>query len=142
MAADTGNGATLAFANDSFDAAIVNASVGSRSLGMIDKSDLSTTGNMVKLAADLVDQGPITGEYLVDVTASSKFAPSIGPGFNDTLTITFPGQLGGADATYAVSGHITDIDGPNIENNTLMRGTFEFTPDGVTGPTFTVEAAS
>lgn len=142
MANDTGNGTTVAFTTDSFAAAVINANIGGRSLAMLDNSDLSTTGNMKKKAADLVDQGAITVEYFVDPTDADKFEPDMGPTFNDTLTITFPSQLGGADATYAATGHVTNIDGPNIANNELMKGTFEFTPDGVTGPTFTEEAAS
>jgi hypothetical protein len=140
MAVTTGNGATVALTTDTFAASIIDATLGGWTLEMLDESHLGTTGTMEKTVADLAEEKPLTFNYFVDVTDDTKWSPA--KGSTDTLTITFPSQLAGDDATLVMTGAVTDVTHPTLANNQLAQGSFEFTPDGKTGPTFTEEAAS
>ena len=140
MGLDTGNGTTVAFTSGTFAASIISVDPGSESIESLDASHLGTTGDMEKEPGDLRDHDAWSFTYFADPTDSDKFTPPVGT--KDTLTITYPSQLAGADATYAGTGFVTSATPPSLANNGLMQGTFEFQFDGKTGPTFTEEAAS
>jgi hypothetical protein len=140
VAETTGNGATVVLTTDTFAASIIDANLGGWSLGMLDASHLGTTDTMEKVLADLAEEKPLSFNYFVDIRDDTKWAPT--KGLTDTLTITFPSQTAGTDATLAMTGGVTDVTHPTLANNQLAQGSFEFTPDGKTGPTFTEEAAS
>lgn len=140
MAFDTGNGTTVAFTSGSFAASIIDADLGDITIEMLDASHLGTSGDMEKVPSDLRDNGAWTFNYFADPTDADKVKPAVG--VVDTLTVTFPSQTAGTDATYVATGAVTSVKMPTLANGQLMQGSFEFTPDGFTGPTFTEEAAS
>lgn len=143
MAVDTGNGTTCALTTGSaFVPLITSIDVGEQTLGEIDASHLGTTGYMEKVKQDLIDAGSVTINFLADSTDSDKFAPPIGAAAADTLTITLPEQVDANNAaTIAGTGFISSWKPPEFVNNELQRGSFTFTWDGYTGPTFTEDAA-
>lgn len=144
MAVDTGNGTTCALTTGSaFIPLITSIDVGEQTLGEIDASHLGTTGHMEKVRQDLIDAGSVTVNYLCDSTDSDKFAAPLGTAATDTLTITLPEQVEAGNAPIlAGTGFITSWKPPELVNNELQRGSFVFTWDGYTGPTFTEDASS
>lgn len=139
MAVDTGNGATVAFTTGSFTAAIISVEPGGKSRETLDASGLATTGDAEMEPGDLWRHEPWTVNYFVDPTAAAKTEPPLA---KDTLTVTLPSQTGGTDATYAGTGFVINVQPPTLENDNLMRGSFQFQFDGKTGPTFTAEAGA
>lgn len=141
MAFDTGNGTTVALTTGPFTASVISVTIGEQTIDMLDASHLGTTGFMEKVVSDLADAGEVTIEYLADSTDEDKFKAPLGQ--TDTLTITLPEQVAaGNPPTFAGTGAVTTWKPPDLVNGQLQTGSFTFTWDGYTGPTFTEDAAA
>ena len=133
--ADTGNGATITRTGFSVDIRAIT--IGNQTIDMLDKSILSSTGYMKKLAADLADAGSFTVEVLFDATDTDV---ALG-GAAVSTTITFPVVGGsGTAATLAGTAVCTDKKYPDLKNNELQVAQYTFTWDGETGPAFTAQS--
>lgn len=141
MAADTGNGTTVAFTTSTFTASIVSIQIGERTIEALDVSHLLTSGDRELIPGDLITNAPWTLNFIADVTASSKF--TLEPGTVDTLTITLPEQIEAGDPpTIAATGIVLSCKWPDLENDAVQMGSIQFQPNGGTGPTFTQDAGS
>lgn len=131
--ADTGNGAT--FTRSGFTVDIVAIVVGEQRIDLLDKSLLSSTGFMKKVAADLADAGTFTVEYLYDGTDANV---TLG-GAAVSSVITWPLATGESTAANLTGTAICVAKKfPDFRNNELQAASAEFAWDGATGPTLTV----
>lgn len=137
--ADTGNGATLTRSGLTVD--IVGINLTAQSIGTIDKSLLTTTTYMEKIAADLADAGGLVVEYNFDAADAGEL-PSVG-GAAVSTTVTWPIHDSGntTNSTLVGTAIITEVKPPDFRNNELQVATITMEFDGVTGPTWTVESA-
>lgn len=142
MAADTGNGTSIAFTTGSgFIPSVVSVQIGERSIETLDVSHLGTTGDRDLIPGDLITNAPWTINFIADSTDSDKF--TLTPGTVDTLTITLPEQVeAGNPPTIAATGIVTSVKWPDLANDEVQMGSFQFQPNGGTGPTFTEDAGS
>lgn len=136
---DTGNGATLTRSGLTVD--IVSIQLSSQSIGTIDTSLLATTGFMQKIAEDLADAGTVTVEYNFDAEESGDFQATGGAAVSTTITLPITNSGNTTNATIIGTAILTDFQPPSFANNELQRASVTLTWDGVTGPTFSAEAA-
>lgn len=143
---NTGNGAVVTLTNQTLVVGPKKITVGGKSIGTIDVTDLSATrGSAQKLIPEdiaEVDEVSIEGNWnseavmpkLGDVSAEV----STTPGNGDELTITwplYPGQLTAAKLTG--TGFFTGIAFPDFENNAPQEGSMTWNFNGAVGPTYT-----
>ena len=128
MAGQTGQGTTVAFTTAGAIGCVRSISLPEFSMEVIDAACLGDTGFAKKIAGDLVD----AGEVQITAVFEENGDIYVPDGVVDTITITLPD--GGV---FSATGYITSNQLPNAEINTLMEQSITFTPDGVTGPTFT-----
>lgn len=137
---DTGNGATVSMTGgiSSFTRDLRSISLGSRSLGMIDVSLLSSSTYMEKIPEDLADPGSVTIEFIYD-TADGDFA--LGGSAQTTITVTFPLRAGETTAaTFVGTGYVTEFELVELQNNQEQVARITFSFDGDTGPTLTASS--
>ena len=117
--ADTGHGATLAFATSGFTAQYLSLGGSSSGREAIDTTHLGTTTGRTFQPGDVVDNGELEGELFYD--------PDEQPPFNsaaETVTLTYPLPSGGATAaTEAFTGFITNWTKPTLSTDELMTST-------------------
>lgn len=115
--ADTGHGATLAFATSGFTAQYRSLGGASTTREAIDTSHLGTTTGRTFSPGDISDNGEIEGTLLYD--------PDEQPPFNaaaETVTLTYPIPSGGlTGATEAFTGFITNWTKPTLSTDELME---------------------
>lgn len=137
--ADTGNTTTVTFGTTSFAPTINSITVGEMTREALDDSHLGTTGQMTKIASDLIDAGGFEMEIQWDQSAGT-FPPITTAA--ETITINFPLKSGEATrATLAGTGFITSVSGPNIANGEIMVATIGVTWDGKTEAAYTAGSA-
>lgn len=135
MAADSGNGATIAHTAGTFIASIINIQPGSRARPALDVSHLGTSDDREFIPGDLFDNSEWTVTYIQDITDSDKTVP---PEAVETWTVTYPEQTGaGVAPTYAGTAFITSHTMAELANDTVQVGQFTLKWDGATGPAFT-----
>lgn len=131
---DTGLGATFTMGTQAITLLITSITVGEEKIDMLDVSTLASTGFMEKVASDLKDAGEATVEFLWK-TSTDK--PAVGAAA-ETFTITWPQQAGDtAAATLAGTGVGTSLKYPDLKPGEIQKGSYTFTWDGDTGPTYT-----
>lgn len=131
MAADTGNGATLTM-SDGFTANIYMIGGTDQTIEALEDSHLGTTTKKSKIPSDLYD----AGEFECEIEHSQSTRPSIGTVI--TATITYPVPSGSSNGgTMTGTGFVTKRGTPELRNGQIMRGSYTFTWDGKTGPSFT-----
>lgn len=130
---DTGNSASITFGTTGFTGKFTQLDPGEISIGDIEDSNLSTSGEKTYRAEDLSEPGELSGT----VQFSSDVAiPGLGAA--ETVTVTFPQTTGlTTAATYAGTGYIKRFKLPTLENNVLQVAEIGVKWDGKTGPTFT-----
>jgi len=135
-AADTQQGATIAFATDSTDHNIISIGRCGTPIPVLDKTHLGTTDFREKLAGELKDAQPVT---VVAQADPAQAHPTIGTA--QTITITSPLASGGSSAeTLAGTGFVTDVRSQefNSESEGIQTIEIDFIFDGDTGPTRTL----
>lgn len=139
MAADTGNGATIAFSITGITLRAYDMEIGEQTIAVLDKTVLTDTGFIRKMPGDLVDPG--------DVEVNYEYNPNSIPPLGyatpstqtyDVVTITYPVQPGQTNgATLVGTAFISTRGGPRLANNEIMKGKIKITWNGDTGPTYT-----
>jgi len=128
--ADTGNGATLTNATESWTSACVTIGAMTTSIPALDSSDLSTTTYAKKTRGDLVDIGPIECTLIWD---QDTRPPLPGVSASSEWILTFPGSQ-----TVSGTGFLTEVSGAELANNQVQIGSFTLQFDGQTGPAYSV----
>jgi hypothetical protein len=121
ICADTGNGATIAFAGatDLNSLKVRRISQPEQTLGTIDCSDLSTTGERSVILEDLTDPIEIEVEFIWD---TFETPPVLGESLGVT-TITYPTRTGETTpATRAAEARVSGVKHPDLANNELQIG--------------------
>jgi hypothetical protein len=134
ICADTGNGASVTFSAVAAydDLKFRQISQGEQSLGQIDCSDLSTTGERSVIAEDLADPTEVDLEWIWD---TFEDPPVLGQSLG-TVTITYPLRDGETTpATRAGLGFVKAVKHPDLANNELQIGTMKVQFNG--GTTYT-----
>jgi len=124
ICADTGNGATIAFAGAAAldDLKFRSIEQNEQSLGVIDCSDLSTTGERSLIAEDLTDPIEVDLEWIWD---TFQTPPVLGEDLG-LVTITYPTRTGETTpATYAGNAFVKAVKHPMLANNELQVGTMK-----------------
>ena len=119
----TGNGATVAGLG--LTTLIKKISGFSETLAVLDISSLASTAFMKKKKSDLVEPGKITIDCYWTGAAMTV-------GSTGTFTITYPSA-----GSYAGTGFISEVKYPDVENGSIMMGSYTVQFDGATGPAFT-----
>ena len=133
---DTGNGATLTLSTGT-TGNFEQISPGEQTATPIEDSHLGTTGNSTFRAADLYDEGEVSGTY----QWSSDEAPPT-PNSTVTATVTWPTPSGlSTPANKAGTAIITRVKHPELVNNELQKAEITLKWDGKTGPTYTAATA-
>lgn len=138
LVGDTGNGATFTLTTQTAmnNYKIESIQIGEVTLDMLDVSTLATSGDQERIGSDLRKHGDWTISVVHNQAATAVSVTTL----QDTATITFPvgpAQTTTTGATYAASGVVTSVKLPDIQNGTVMKSVFKFSPDGETGPTYT-----
>lgn len=131
------HGTTIAFATSGFTASVTRINGTSMSRGAVEDTDLSTTGQMTFIPADLVDAGEFGLEFHWDQSFST-FPPISAAA--ETVTISFPLKSGeSTKATLAGSGFVTAAKGGDaIAGQTdTAKGTMTVKWDGKTDAAYT-----
>lgn len=140
MAADTGNGATVAFSTTTGIGNVTTITMNEVATEDVETSHLGTTNYRTFVAADLADAGEIVIEAQFDATADD--VPSTGTA--EVITITWPKQSASTSvtaATYVADGYIRNYKLPDFANGELQLATITFRLNGEdTEPAFTQEA--
>lgn len=126
---DTGHGATIVFADNTYAFNWTSIDLGSQSTPSVDITNLASTSRE-KMSGDLVDAGSATVNFIFDQGVAL-------PAFNDseTVTITLPSGSAGTAATYAGNAFVESIDLPSLETDGLQEGSLSIT--WTAKPTFT-----
>ncbi len=138
--ADTGLGATVSFATATFTGhSFIEIGGGGEAIGGLDTTHLGTSGHATAIPEDVIQLDKITGR--IQHVATGARGPAV-DGAIDTLTITFPIHTSPntTNATLAGTGWISKLGFPMMASNQVQEMDFEWTWDGGTGPTFTVES--
>ena len=118
--ADTGHGATIAFATSGFTAQYTSIGGSESSRESLETTHLGTTTGKTFVPGDLPDNGELECEFFYD--------PDEQPPFNsaaETITLTYPLPSGGSTAaTEAFTGFITNWSRPEKVTDQLMKSTF------------------
>ena len=135
ICADTGNGATITFAQGITETLKVRRiNQPEQSLGTIECSDLSTTGEKKFISEDLTDPVELDIEFLWD---TFQTPPVLGTNLG-TVTVTYPTRTGElTPATRAGTGYVSGIKHPDLANNELQVGMLKVQFDGVTPVAYT-----
>jgi len=136
--ADTGNLAEASLSSSTLGAAVRRIGAWSESVGVIEDSDLSTTGRKTKIFEALADSDGVEIEVEKDINTEVDITAAV-----ETLTIKFPIEPGSGNTTKAQiagTGKITSVTHGELANGVLMVDTVVFTWNGKTGPTWTDEA--
>ena len=150
---NTGNTSTFAFTPwATFAPSIISIEIPGYTLEALDDNDLTTTGFMQKVPADLQDIEEMTLEVRLPDDSQGRFTnvvadllvsgvhmdPAVG-----TVTISFPaGTAGdGTDPTLAATAFVTGFKPNPLNNEDRRTGTITLQFDGKTGPTYAVGAA-
>lgn len=134
MAAQTGQGSTVAFTTAGAVTCARNITLPNLSMETIDASCLDSTGFTYKVAGDLIDAGEVSITAIFEVDSALVLPQQ---GATDTLTITIPLKGGATSGTLSGTGFISSVQMPTLGLNELMEQEFTFVFDGVTGPTWT-----
>ena len=139
-AADTGLGATIGFTGlDSGDAPMISIDWDESTIEVLEAATLASTGQVPKIAGDLVDLGGCSCEFL---WPSGITPPTVGT--LGTLTITWPSR-GAAEASVAdLEGEaaLVSFNYPAMARNELQRGTAAWTWDGQAALVYTSAVAT
>jgi hypothetical protein len=123
---DTGNQATVAFADSGFTAKLKSMGGLDQSIEKLDASALDTVDQKEYIPGDLMEPGEIEFEFFWD---TEELPPD--PGVIDTITVTFPEREGEATpASFTASGFFTGRVTPTFKNNELQMGKVKFQLDG------------
>lgn len=135
VCADTGNQATITFASGiSASLKVRSIDPSEQSLGQLDASDLSTTGEKCLIPEDLSDPRELSVEWLWD---TFDVPPVLGTNLG-LVTITFPLRTGElTPATLAGTGYVAAVKYPQLANNELQVGTMRVQYDGETQAAYT-----
>jgi hypothetical protein len=122
----TGNGTTFALTTAVGQVTQVTKISGLETmLGEFSTSVLATTGFAERKKQDLADPGKLTIECFHIGSETTL-------GSTGTATVTFPSA-----GSFTGTGWISKVKLPDAENGAALKGSFEWTFDGVTGPTIT-----
>ena len=136
VCADTGNQATITFASGITDPLKVRMiDQPEQSLGELDCSDLSTTGQRSVIPEDLTDPLELDIEWLWD---TFQTPPTLGLSLG-LVTLTYPLRTGEeTPATRTGTGYVSAVKHPRLANNELQLGTAKIKFDGgATADTYT-----
>lgn len=140
MAIGVGTGTDITFATSTFTAEVLAVNQEEVSRPVIDSTHLKTTVNRSKIAGTLVDESQVSLELHFDPELIDEFTTLIAAA-PESVTITLASTTPGADATIIGTGFVSAYSwGTPLEDK--MVGTITWTWDGLTGPTYTKEAAA
>ena len=140
MATTTGNGTTIAFTTTAITSTVISIGDMDFTRPRISDSTLGTIGYEEYLQGDLVDHGEVEVTCVLDpalmatdITGTFLADPRAVP---DTCTITYD-DLETAGSKVVGTAFLTGFKVGAVENNARIEGTFTFSWDGKTGPTWT-----
>lgn len=129
--AKTGHGATVTFDDGGGAQSIVAVRISGldETLEALDYTNLSTTGSMRKLPADLTDLGEITVDWRWDMLPLSASIDWFPIGTDGELVITMPQWNTASTGGGTITGQafITGSRSPDLESNVVNEGTLTFT---------------
>lgn len=138
MSRDTGHGASAVLSSTAYAFCWTEMDMGEETIPTVNISCLSTTDYEELIPGDLKEPGTVTIPFFND---PEDAAPTLGT--VETLTITLPisDSANTTAATWTGTGFLTNYKRPRFVKNEPQDGSLTFQFDGLTGPTFTVEAA-
>lgn len=132
--ADTGNGATIAYATTTFAVKVRDIVLPSHSRDPLDASTLDTTGFEKSIQGDLTKRPMLKVRFLWDTFYAIPSLSST----PETVTVTLPQRTGESSAaTYAGTAFFQNVQFPTLANGTVQEGSMDIVFDGGTGPTWT-----
>ena len=130
---NTGNQATITFAPwSTFSPKVLSIKPSSKTVDVLDNDDLSTTGAMPKVAADITNQGEIEVGVRFGGDLGDLAVPATG-----TATIKWPQVGTNAAKQVAGSAICTALDPQELNNQDRPTANITLMPDGVTEMAYT-----
>lgn len=135
ICADTGNGASVTFASGITDTLKIRSiDPSEESIGKIECSDISTTGDKKYVKEDLGEPTELSLEWLWDTFDTP---PTKGLDLG-VVTVTYPLRAGETTpASRAGSAYVSAVKHPKLVNGELQMGMLKVQYDGVTPLAYT-----